>query len=208
MAQKILGDFKGPIMTDGYNAYRWYQNRFRCWSHLQRKGKGLAESCSEEAATFGCYVVKAFESMQNSVYKMREMLPKDRLEEATSASIVKAELLMECLRHNNLENEKVRAFSFEVLNDNQAIFRILNEPDFPLTNNAAERALRPLVILRKISYGSKTEEGSRSIAILASVVETMRLRGCTIWSFFSTLLKARRSGHSPPCLPAPIINPA
>lgn len=206
MAQKIIGDFKGPIMTDGYNAYRWYSNRFRCWSHLQRKGKGLEESCANEASTFGRYVVKAFKSMQDSVYKMRKMQPEDRAQEAAASDMIKIELLMECLKNRDSKNEKVCAFSGEVLNDNQAIFRILKEPDFPLTNNTAERALRSKVILRKISYGSKTEEGSRSVAILGSVVETVRIRGHAVWSFFSTIFKTRRSGRSPPSLPSPIFN--
>ena len=206
MAQKIIGDFKGRLMTDGYNAYRWYSNRGRCWSHLKRKGKALEESCDKKASTFGHYVVKAFNSMQDSIYKMREMQPEDRASEAAVAEAVKIELFMECLRQKDSSNEKVCGFAGEVLNDNQAIFRILKEPDFPLTNNAAERALRPLVVLRKISYGSKTEEGSRSIAILASIVETMRLRGQPIWSFLSDLFKARRSGCPPPSLLSPISN--
>jgi transposase len=204
MAQKIIGDFKGRLVTDGYNAYRWYANRGRCWSHLTRKGKALEESCDKEAATFGRYVVKAFNSMQNSIYKMRGMEPEDRPSEAKIAEDIKIELFMECLRQKDSNNEKVCGFAGEVLNDNQAIFRVLKEPDFPLTNNAAERALRSLVILRKISYGSKTEEGSRAIAILASTVETVRLRGHAVWTFFSGLFKARRSGCSPPSLPDPI----
>jgi transposase len=208
MAQKIIGDFKGLLMTDGYLAYRWYSNRGRCWSHLKRKGKALEESCDKDANIFGGYVVQAFKSMQDSVYKMREMQSHDRAKEASASDIIRIKLLMECLTNVDAKNEKVRAYAREVVNDNQAIFRVLKEPDFPLTNNAAEQALRPLVILRKISYGSKTEEGSRSIAMLASAVETVRLRGYPIWSFFSSLFKARRSGCSPPPLPSSIFVPS
>ena len=63
----------------------------------------------------------------------------------------------------------------------------LKQPDCPLTNNSAEQALRPMVILRKISYGSKTEEGSRSIAILASATETIRVRAYCLEFFFQTI---------------------
>ena len=207
MAQKIIGDFKGILMTDGYKAYRWYKNRLRCWSHLKRKGKALEESFDNDANPFGCYVVKAFTSMQESIYKMRATKPEDRAEEAAASDALRLELLMECLKQRDAKNEKVRAFAGEVINDNQAIFRILKQPDCPLTNNSAEQALRPMVILRKISYGSKTEEGSRSIAILASATETIRVRGHIVWSFFSRLFKARRSGCSPPSLP-PIFVPS
>ena len=52
------------------------------------------------------------------------------------------------------------------------IFTALDYPHLPLTNNEAERALRHWVILRRISYGTRTEQGSRIFAILASVIET------------------------------------
>ena len=197
---------KGILMTDGYNAYRWYKDRLRCWSHLKRKGKALEESFDSDANSFGCYVVKAFTSMQESIYKMRAMKPEDRAGEATASDTVRIELLMECLKQRDAKNEKVRAFAGEVINDNQVIFRILKQPDCPLTNNAAEQALRPMVILRKISYGSKTEEGSHSIAILASVTETIRVRGHVVWSYFSGLFKTRRSGNSPPSLPPILVS--
>ena len=52
---------------------------------------------------------------------------------------------------------KARALAVEMLNDWAAIFRVLDHPHLPLTNNEAERALRHWVILRRISYGTKTE---------------------------------------------------
>ena len=55
---------------------------------------------------------------------------------------------------------KARALAVEMLNDWAAIFRVLDHPHLPLTNNEAERALRHWVILRRISYGTKTETGS------------------------------------------------
>jgi hypothetical protein len=41
-------------------------------------------------------------------------------------------------------------------------------------NNAAERQLRHFVIARRISYGTRTEVGSHSIALLASIIDTCR----------------------------------
>ena len=37
-------------MTDGYSAYRSYENRLRCWAHLIRKMRGIKESCDLEVA--------------------------------------------------------------------------------------------------------------------------------------------------------------
>jgi len=65
----------------------------------------------------------------------------------------------------------------ELLNDWEAIFQVLSHPELPLTNNAAERALRHWVILRKLSLGTRTPVGSRVVALLASVIDTCRQRG-------------------------------
>jgi len=54
-------------------------------------------------------------------------------------------------------------------------------PHLPLTNNEAERALRHWVILRNISHGTRTEDGSRIFAILISVIETCKVRQQSPW---------------------------
>jgi len=71
---------------------------------------------------------------------------------------------------------KAFAIATEMLNDWQAIFRILEFPHLPLTNNEAERAIRHWVILRRISHGTRTEAGTCIFAILTSVIETCRKR--------------------------------
>ena len=48
--------------------------------------------------------------------------------------------------------------------------------DVEPTNNRAERALRPSVIYRKITGGTRSERGSRTYATLASVIHTSKLR--------------------------------
>ena len=45
------------------------------------------------------------------------------------------------------------------------------------TNNAAERALRPAVIARKVSCGNKTERGKRTWEILTSIAQTLHQKG-------------------------------
>ncbi len=51
-------------------------------------------------------------------------------------------------------------------------------------------------------YGSKTEEGSYAIALLASVTETLCLQKCNLWTFFTQLFRERRGGQVPQPLPA------
>ena len=102
-------------------------------------------------------------------------------------------------------HEKTHALAVEFLNDWDAIFRILSNPHWPLTNNEAERALRHWVILRKLSYGTRTEQGTRAFALLASVIETCRKRGVSPWPYLASVIEKRRKGQSAPRLPEPVL---
>jgi transposase len=200
-AEKILKGFEGWIMTDGYNAYRRFENRLRCWSHLERKAKALEESWDKSAANFGAYAIQTFERLRQCVYRMREMPPDEKEKELLSCDHERLHFLLECLKKNHAEHEATRAFAVEILNDNQAIFRVLKHPELPLTNNRAELFIRNWVILRNMCHGSKTEEGSRTISILASVVDTLSMRQAEIWQYLAQVIGLRRSGQSPPSLP-------
>jgi transposase len=50
-------------------------------------------------------------------------------------------------------------------------------PHVPATNNAAEREIRPTAVMRKLSYGSASEQGAATRAILMSVYRTLKKRG-------------------------------
>jgi hypothetical protein len=52
------------------------------------------------------------------------------------------------------------------------LFTFLHHRGVDATNNAAERALRPAVVARKISCGNRTERGKRTWQVLASIAAT------------------------------------
>ncbi|HIJ84496.1 MAG TPA: transposase [Magnetococcales bacterium] len=72
----------------------------------------------------------------------------------------------------------------------------------PMTNNEAERLLRHWVIYRRICYGTRTAQGSRVVALLASVIETCRKRKVLPWPFLADTIAKRRRGEAVPPLPA------
>ncbi|MDQ6978841.1 MAG: transposase, partial [Mariprofundaceae bacterium] len=84
------------------------------------------------------------------------------------------------------------------------IFIVLDHPHLPLTNNEAERALRHWVIMRRITFGTRTKEGSKVFAILARVIETCRLRQQSPWKYLAEVISNRRAGLPVPRLPLPI----
>lgn len=83
----------------------------------------------------------------------------------------------------------------------------MDYPAWPLTNNEAERALRHWVILRRITQGTRSEQGSRALALFASVIETCRLRQSSPLLYIRDVIKLRRQGENVPKLPLiPVSN--
>lgn len=173
-------------------AYRDYPHRLRCWAHLIRKARGLAESCDREARVFGRIVLDTLQALMAAVYAAREgPLPVDLPTQHASRV---AALRAACERQQGSDHAKTHALAVELLNDWDVIFQVLRYPKHPLTNNEAERALRHWVIARKISLGTRTPVGSRVFALLASVIDTCRQRGHSPWRTLERAIADRRAG--------------
>jgi hypothetical protein len=197
----ILGPlFNGWLMSDGYWAYRELENRLRCLAHLQRKARGLQESLDPQGRRFGEAVLSTLERVIDSVYAAREGPPPIGLRQQHAEDL--NALWRLCLVHADAKHEKTRALARELLNDFETFWVTLDHPELPLTNNAAERALRHWVIARRIGHGTRTAQGSRTVALLASVIETCRQRDHSPWAFIAETLRQRRQGMPVPVLPA------
>ena len=197
--ENVLDGFTGWLMSDGWMAYRDYPRRLRCWAHLIRKARGLAESCDREARIFGRLVLETLEALMAAVYAAREGPPPVAL--PTPHTWALAALRVACEQRQGHAHAKTHALAVELLNDWEAIFQVLSHPERPLTNNAAERALRHWVIARKISHGTRTPVGSRVFALLASVIDTCRQRGHAPWRYLERAIADRRAGW--PLAPLP-----
>ena len=192
----------GWLMSDGYWAYRDYENRLRCLTHLLRKARGLQESYDSHARSFGSALRTCLEMVMDAVYAAREGPPPIPLREQHAKQL--NALLDLCLDHAEAKHEKTRALARELLNDWDTFWVVLDHPELPLTNNTAERALRHWVIARRISYGTRNPQGSRAFTVLASVIETCRQRGHSPWLYIAETLRERRRGNPAPLLPAAI----
>jgi hypothetical protein len=141
----------------------------------------LAESLEREAQRFGARLLGVLETVITAVYDVLSGAPPPAGGlRAHHAAFLKA-LLDACELHDNSRHEKTRALAREMLNDWDTFWVVLDHPHLPLTNNEAERALRHWVTARRIGMGTRTDEGTRAFANLASVIETCRKRGPSPW---------------------------
>lgn len=74
------------------------------------------------------------------------------------------------------QQEDTQAIQTRITNQRKNLLTALLYEDVPLTNNKAERELRPMVVARKISGGSKTIRGAKTQAVNMSVLQTLKMR--------------------------------
>jgi transposase len=197
---RVLGDaFAQWLMTDGYWAYRDYDWRLRCLAHLMRKARGLQESLDRRAEPFGTQLRAVLETLMQAVYQARGAPPTTPLRDQQAALLTA--LFHACTQHAESSHAKTRALARELLNDWDTFWVVLDYPWLPLTNNEAEQALRHWVIARRIGNGTRTQQGTRAFANLASIIETCRKRSASPWPYLAEVIRQRRKGCSAPALP-------
>lgn len=73
----------------------------------------------------------------------------------------------------------------------------LSDPDVPIDNNSQERLLRSHVVGRKTWYGTHSERGAKTAAVLFSLVETCKLNQVNPREYFKNLVEDLLAGKNP-----------
>jgi IS1 family transposase len=189
----ISDAFIGWLVTDGYGAYSTHEKRQHCLAHLIRKAIALTEVVDKEARELGQWLLE----------ELRELIQTLALgDEDNNHDPVPGRLYRVCLLARAAEHPKLKALAKEILRDWEAVVAFFYHPGLPPTNNEAERALRHAVIARRISYGTRTSEGSLAYSSLLSVIETCRLRKVDPWTYIAQVIAQGRKGIWPPPIPA------
>ena len=85
------------------------------------------------------------------------------------------------------QNQYRKALNY-FLENYEGLTLFLNEAEVPMDNNTQERLLRSHVVGRKTWYGTHSERGAETAAILFSIVETCKLNGVNPREFFADLV--------------------
>jgi len=195
LLQLITTAFMGWLVTDGYLAYRSYEKRQRCLAHLIRKAVALTGAVDEKAQKMGDWFLR---ELRGLIKAMAE----DGEGGKRKCNPILARLKRACKLGSEEEHCKLRALAREILNDWDAVVAFVKNPQLPPTNNDAERALRHAVISRRISFGTRTAEGSMAYAALLSVIETCRLRNQDPWQYIAQTIALGRKGVAPSLIAA------
>lgn len=184
----------GITISDRYNAYAAIPDDQRqvCWAHLARDHLGLATRPGV-VGELGTRLTGLTKTLF-AVYHTHRDDP-DALTETTMA--VRSEI-WEALDglYNQTTDQQARSYAYWLLTHDDALYSFLTHPGVDPTNNAAERALRHLVIHRKTSLGTNTDRGTRTYETLQSITSTLRHQHQNVYTWLREALAAANH-HTP-----------
>src|SRR3989344_644507 len=161
---------KGMILViDRHSALRALAEKAKfflqlCWSHILADSKDLKKNFGSEGRYVHHKLKEIFEMASSFEGKGKQ----------EHVDVLKAEIFALTLRH--YKHITIRRFVNNLWKrDIDSLFRFVTDPDVDPTNNISERELRHLVIIRKISNGSRSTRGAHATAMLLSVIQTLRM---------------------------------
>jgi len=167
--KKLIINFKGVIVVDGYGGYGYYPLKQRCWAHLIREFKDYAKDNDE---------IKVQYVRLKALYETLKILnskPPDE-KEITKAKWMLNDIVT-CLKV--IKGTKgIRTY---IENGGDDWFTALYHPGVPFHNNHAERELRSVVLLRKTIGCYRNWKGKRWIDVVISVIHTWKLQGQNVF---------------------------
>ena len=182
---EVLGEIPNGIdVHDRFRAYDKLQGKTGnrpqqfCWFHILGDSKELAEIYGEE----GKFIHKGLKAVFDEANKFEH-----------TGTPVDVEKLIEKLGQvleRDFSKLKCRKFAKTIYKERDKLFLFVTNPEVDGTNNRAERAIRPNVVYRKISGGTRSAVGTKRYAVLGSVFQTFKLKG---WNFVGKGLEIIRT---------------
>ncbi len=177
--KEALGDYKGKLTCDGWTSYNKVVKIIqRCWAHLLREAKWYAEKYEEQARIVYNNLSELFKIIKDSLDKPREIR-----EKFYKNCIQKMQFFIGACK----AQKELRKFAEKLENGLKHWFTCLLHPEIDMTSNKAERALREIVIQRKIS-SLWNEKGVRIKETIMSILATWNLRGLNTFSMLRQTL--------------------
>lgn len=200
-AKELLGErFGGFVVSDRYAGYHFLDvlQQQLCWAHVIRQLTELSQR-QRTPGKLGRKLLKA----------AREVIAIHRryLEDGHDLDWLRTELRALRARIQGLLEQGARGRDEQTANccaglleeyDALWTFCDVENIEIPLTNNAAERALRPAVIMRRVQHGTQSDQGNRWVERIVSIRETLRLQDRPVLDYLIQAATAARHDHAAP----------
>lgn len=181
IVEEVLGkDYMGVLVSDFYGGYNiHYGEHQRCWAHLLKDISQIAKllPINQELQNFKKSMKTLHKAAKNypnpdptirPYYKEKYQLKAQNIFKDKARTLYKPYLAR--------KNHPLHTIAKRIDTFLPELFTFVANPQVPADNNAAERALRHVVISRKISGGTRSPKGSNTKEILSSLFGTWRLQ--------------------------------
>jgi hypothetical protein len=176
--KRILGEgFKGHLVSDFLGSYNDSAGKQqRCWVHLLRALHELKEAHSDEGevVAWAQQLRALYDEAKGWLEQVRGPTREQR--EGKYVELV-GKVHQLGTQYAAVKKHPCRALAKRVLRHEDELFQFVLIEGLSADNNLAERSIRPMVVIRKISGGTRGEDGTKTRMALASLFETWQARG-------------------------------
>ena len=196
----LVGDYQGIILNcDRAKMYLDGKRLQWCWAHLKRDFQKLIDSPDGQVKRMGHDLMR----QHHKLFKYWRRYKAGKIKWSTFQGYVapiREEVRGLLLRGSFSGNAKLTGFCDELYDRREHLWTFTRVEGIEPTNNTAERALRPAVIYRKLSFGTQSASGSRYLERLLSISETCRLQNRNAYQYLIEAMEAKFAGNSAPSL--------
>jgi transposase len=190
--KELLGKFSGVLGTDRYGAYNSIEKHQICWAHLKRDFEGF-RAMRGKPGNIGIRLL----ATRKRIFGLWGMVKKGTLSrDQFRARLPYYKRIVENLLYEgaNLPHGTVISGTCKrILKLKDSLWTFAEIEGVEPTNNAAERSIRPLVLWRKGSFGTHSEQGSRFVERISTVKETLRKQKRDLLEFLTQVSLAQVS---------------
>jgi transposase len=198
-AQQVLGKhYSGVATCDRLKSYWWIKRLQWCWAHLRRDFQAMIDRGGPGKA-IGERLLKHSDKLFHLWHQLKEgKLSRGQFQQAIKP--VRSAVRRALLAGQSCGCDKTAGTCKELLGHEEWLWTFVEVEGVEPTNNEAERSERHGVLWRKVSGGTDSQQGSRFVERILTVVHTCRRQGKNVLDYLSACILACRHNRAPPSL--------
>ena len=196
--REFLKGYDGICVTDGYQVYHTLEKELEeltiagCWVHYRRRFdealKLIPKPSQKESNAF--LLMKQIQAIYREEGKLNDLSSDERLKQRQAVIKPLVDAFFAYLKTINVSKKDKFGDAVRYARNQEKYLRVfLTDGDFPIDNNASERAIRGFCIGKKNWQMIDTIHGAKSSAIIYSIVETAKANNLKPFDYVQHLLE-------------------
>ena len=203
-ASEFLTGFSGTLQVDGYTGYNTLTKPGRtsdpvklayCWAHARRKLKEVHDRDGSPIAKEGLKRIAKFYKIEEVIRGQSAEQRKAARQEQTKPLMADFEVWLKVQRSRISAKSRLGEKLSYIAKYMDGLKLFLDDGTVEMDSNIVERAIRPIALNRKNALFAGHDEGGRTWARIASLIETCKLNDVEPYAYLKATLEAIAAGH-------------